>query len=235
MTSAHQHDHQHDHQHASAHGEDLTHMFTAAFWDERYAGSQRVWSGRPNAQLVEQTEQLAPGRALDLGCGEGADAIWLAERGWEVTGVDVSQVALDRAAAHAAEAGVDARTTWRQADAFTAEGRATLPTGFDLVSAAFVHVPPDTFEAVYAHLAGCVAVGGSLLVLAHHPDDRHTGLRNSDLSHLLFTPEQVVAVLDAQSDQEWDVVVTATPTRDHVHDGGATTVTDTVVRAVRTR
>ncbi len=80
-------------------------MFTQEFWDERYAGSNRVWSGKPNQRLVEQVAGLTPGRAVDVGCGEGADVVWLAQQGWLATGVDVSQVALDRAAQHAEEAG----------------------------------------------------------------------------------------------------------------------------------
>ncbi len=206
---------------------DVHEMFTEAFWDERYATSTRIWSGRPNQRLVEQVAGLPPGTALDVGCGEGADAGWLAAQGWTVTGVDVSGVALERAAAHAVEAGVAERTSWLRADVFAGD---PLPGGNDLVAAAYVHVPPDVFDRVYRALADAVAPGGTLFVLAHHPDDSHTGLRNSELSHLLFAPESVVALLDPD---RWDVVTAATPTREHVHDGTSYTVTDTVVRAVR--
>ncbi|WP_340539676.1 class I SAM-dependent methyltransferase [Nocardioides sp. GXZ039] len=206
---------------------DLRDMFTREFWDERYATSHRIWSGEPNGQFVEQVASLAPGTAMDVGCGEGADAVWLATHGWTVTGVDVSGVALERAAEHAAEAGVGEQTSWLRADVFAGD---PLPGGFDLVSAAFVHVPPDDFETVYGALADAVAPGGSLVVLAHHPDDEHTGLRNADLTALLFTPEAVVALLDPEG---WEVVTAATPTRSVVHDGREIEVTDTVVRAVR--
>lgn len=217
----------HDHQHDHSDQPDLTHMFTQEFWDERYATSQRIWSGNPNARLVEEVEPLRPGTALDIGCGEGADAVWLAGHGWSVTGVDVSGVALERAAAHAAEAGVAKRTAWQRADLFALD---PIPTGVDLVAASYVHVPPDRFEAVYRHLAASVGPGGSLVVLAHHPDDVHTGLRNSELSHLLFAPEAVTGLLDPA---EWDVASSRVVTREHVHEGTSHQVSDTVVHAVR--
>lgn len=213
--------HQHGHEPT-----DLRRMFTREFWDERYATSHRIWSGKPNEHLVAQVTGLRPGRALDVGCGEGADAVWLAGQGWTVTGVDVSGVALERAAAHAAEAGQADRTSWERVDVFAGE---PLPTGFDLVSAAFVHVPPDDFDAVYRAIAASVAPGGSLVVLAHHPDDTHTGLRNADLASLLFAPEQVTALLG----EEWHVVTAATPTRTVQHEGRKVEVTDSVVHATR--
>ncbi|MDT7576084.1 MAG: hypothetical protein QOH17_2417, partial [Pseudonocardiales bacterium] len=80
-----------------------------ADWDERYASLDQVWSGRPNGALVAEVAQLRPGRVLDVGCGEGADAVWLAQQGWDVTALDVSQVALERAALHARQAGVTVR------------------------------------------------------------------------------------------------------------------------------
>src|SRR5690349_828683 len=102
-------------------------------WDERYSESDRIWSGKPNVALVAQVAGLRPGRALDLGCGEGADAVWLAKQGWQVTAVDISGVALERAASHAAEAGVT--IDFQRRDLAT-----SLPEGeFDLVSAQFLH------------------------------------------------------------------------------------------------
>src|SRR4030095_10018657 len=98
----------HSHAHTDADTHDDPAHFTQEFWDDRYrtAGeSGRLWSGQPNAQLVAQTADLAPGEALEAVCGEGADAIWLARQGWTVTAVDVSAVALERAAGYAAAAG----------------------------------------------------------------------------------------------------------------------------------
>lgn len=77
-------------------------IFDAEFWDTRYGESTKVWSGKPNPQLVSEVSGLKPRTALDIGSGEGADSIWLARHGWHVTAVDFSQVALDRAAEHAA-------------------------------------------------------------------------------------------------------------------------------------
>jgi len=105
------------------------------FWEDHYYRRERVWSGRPNPALVDVVGSLRPGTALDLGCGEGGDAIWLARQGWRVTAVDVSATALDRAAAEAATASVADRIDFRQHDL------AFLPGAFDLVSAQYLHSP----------------------------------------------------------------------------------------------
>ena len=203
-------------------------MFTQQFWDERYAGSTRVWSGKPNQRLVEQVSGLEPGRALDVGCGEGADVVWLAQHGWLAAGVDVSQVAIDRAAAHAAELGVADRTTWARVDVV---GGQPVPGGMDLVTAAYLHPPLNLFAQTYDAVAGAVRPGGTLLVVGHHPADAATGLRNPALAHLLFTPEQVLSRLAADA---WDVAVAEGQTRETTNaDGDTITITDSVVRAVR--
>jgi SAM-dependent methyltransferase len=109
------------------------------FWDERYGESDRIWSGRVNPILEREASRLAPGTALDLGCGEGADAIWLATAGWQVTGVDISRTALDRARVHASAAGVSDRIVWEQHNLAS-----SFPVGsFDLVSAQFLHSPVE--------------------------------------------------------------------------------------------
>jgi SAM-dependent methyltransferase len=202
-------------------------MFTQAFWDERYAASERVWSGQPNPRLVEHAADLPVGVAVDVGCGEGADVVWLAERGWRVTGVDVSVVALERAKQHAGEAGLADRTSWLQADLVAGDA---LPDGADLVSAQYLHVPTAAFPAVYAAIAAAVRPGGTLLVVGHHPADRDTGLRNPRLSHLLFPPENVTELLDAT----WRIDVAGAPTREVEGESGhPVVVTDTVVLATR--
>lgn len=100
----------HDH---SANDSDVS---AAQMWDEMYRSRAMIWSGEPNPQLIAEAAPLPPGTALDLGCGEGADAIWLASRGWKVTAVDVSAVALERAEAHAQERGQGGNITWVQQD-----------------------------------------------------------------------------------------------------------------------
>lgn len=210
---------------------DEEHVFSQQFWDERYAAHDRVWSGRPNARLVEFAAELPPGQALDVGCGEGADVVWLAERGWRATGADLSEVALEKARKHAGEAGVADRTDWLHVDLVAG---AELPGGADLVTAMYIHVPDADFDRVYGTIARAVRPGGTLLVAAHHPAERDTGLRNSRLSHLLFPPERVTAVLGSQ----WRIDVADARTREvpgheHGEHSHGDTATDTVVLAVR--
>ena len=134
------------------------------FWEDHYRRRGRVWSGRPNPVLVDVVGSLRPGTALDLGCGEGGDAIWLARRGWRVTAVDVSVTALDRAATDAATASVADRIDFRQHDLAV-----TFPSGaFDLVSAQYLHSPIE-FPRVHVlqEAARSVTPGGLLLIVDH--------------------------------------------------------------------
>src|SRR5690606_29820124 len=195
-------------------------------WEERYGSGERVWSGKPNPQLVATAADLPPGTALDVGAGEGADAIWLASRGWNVTGVDVSQAALDRAARHAAEAGVE--ITWQQADVTEWE---PPPAQFDLVSVQYLHLPRPAREALCRRLAAAVRPGGTLLVVGHHPADLARPVRRPRLRHRMCTAEEIATVLDPS---EWDITTSA-PQRKTTQDGQEITLTDAVLRAVRRR
>lgn len=136
----------------------------ADFWEARYRDSGRVWSGRPNALLVREASELTPGTALDLGCGEGADAVWLASRGWRVTGVDISATALARAAAHAADAGVGDRVSWERHELGD-----SFPQGvYDLVSTHYLQSPVRLEQdKVLRQAAEAVADGGTLLIVLH--------------------------------------------------------------------
>jgi 2-polyprenyl-3-methyl-5-hydroxy-6-metoxy-1,4-benzoquinol methylase len=198
------------------------------YWDERYGSSQKLWSGNPNPQIVERLTGVTPGTALDVGCGEGADALWLAGQGWQVTGADVSQVALDRATAHAEKAGLAAGTTWERVDILTWQPPVQA---YDLVTASFLHLPSEVRDDVHRGLAGAVRPGGRLLVVAHHLSDLHTAMRRPDMPDMFFTAEQVAAVLSAQ---EWDVLEAAAPERSAIDpEGEPTMVRDTVLLAVR--
>ena len=138
-------------------------------WDARYSERDAaMWSGRPNGRLVAEVSGLAPGRALDVGCGEGADAIWLARRGWTVTAIDISDVALGRArdAAELAGAAVD----WVCGDAL----QTPLPIrSFDLVSMQYPALPKAAGEAALRTLLDTVRPGGVLLAVYHDLDDEH--------------------------------------------------------------
>jgi SAM-dependent methyltransferase len=144
--------------------------FEPAGWDERYAGEEPIWSGNPNVQLVAEASRLDPGTALDVGCGEGGDVVWLARRGWRVTGADFSANGLARAARHAEQAGVADQTDWWQVDARTFQAG---ERSYDLVTSHFLHPPDGGMVDVTRRLAGAVAPGGHLLVVGHAPSEGH--------------------------------------------------------------
>lgn len=158
-------------------------------WDERYAASDRIWSGRPNAALVAEASDLEPGTVLDVGCGEGADAVWLAERGWRVTGLDVSGVALERGRAWASENGVE--VAWVKSGLLEA---GLAPGTFDLVTVLYSPLQRTPDHAAEHLVAGLVAPGGRLLVVHHVPQPGgHDGHRPDFGS--MVAPESVRPVL----------------------------------------
>ncbi|NLU73192.1 class I SAM-dependent methyltransferase [Streptomyces sp. HNM0575] len=153
--------------------EEAAAVFEPPAWEERYSGEETLWSGDPNPQLVAEASGLTPGTALDVGCGEGGDVIWLAGQGWTVTGADFSANGLARAARHAEQAGVGDRTDWWQVDAraFAAGGRS-----YDLVTTHYLHPPDGGMVEVAGRLAEAVALGGHLLIVGHAPSDAFTHL-----------------------------------------------------------
>lgn len=163
----------HTHDHSTDGGTNEPNYFESSSWDERYDGADAVWSGNANPQLVTEATKLPPGTALDVGCGEGGDVIWLAQQGWHVTGADFSAKGLARAAQHAKDAGVDDHTDWWQIDAreFDAAGRS-----YDLVTTHFLHLPDGGMVDVIRPLAAAVAPGGHLLVVGHSPAAHFTEL-----------------------------------------------------------
>lgn len=201
-----------------------------AYWDERYASRERIWSGKPNHQLVAQAASLAPARALEVGSGEGADALWLAHRGWQVTAVDVSAVALERAAAHAAELGdeIASRIAWERADIRT---WSPPVAAYELVTAHFLHPAPDLRPQVVRRLADAVAPGGVLLYVGHDPSD--VGVVPRGHAELMPTASEVAQLLHPSG---WDVEVADALARPGTHpEGHAVTLHDAVVRARRHR
>jgi SAM-dependent methyltransferase len=138
-------------------------------WDARYGEHEgSMWSGRPNGRLVREVGDIAPGRALDVGCGEGADAIWLARRGWDVAAIDVSNVAIDRARQRAEQSG--ASVEWICGDAL----QMAFPTcAFDLVSMQYPALPKSAGEPALQTLLDTVRPAGVLLVVYHDLDDEH--------------------------------------------------------------
>jgi thioredoxin reductase/SAM-dependent methyltransferase len=202
-----------------------------AWWEERYRTAQHLWSGTVNDVLLEEVADLEPGRALDAGAGEGGDAVWLAERGWHVTALDLSQVAIDRGAQAAEERGLADRVTWRQSDLAEEPPEAGA---YDLVSACFLHPPADVREKVVAGLAAAVAPGGTLLVVNHDPSDMALGIRHDARPEYFATAQELAALLDPS---EWEVqVAEARPrtARGHENHGGEVhSVADAVLRARR--
>lgn len=198
-------------------------------WDGRYAEQQRLWSGQPNGALVAEVAGLTPGRVLDVGCGEGADAVWLARGGWDVTALEVSGVALERAAGHARDAGVAVR--WVHAEL----ARAVLaPASFDLVSAQYPALLRTPDAAAERALLAAVAPGGVLL-LVHHAgmETRHEHENDSGFDPADYVwPSMVSALLD----DNWEIKLDEQRPR-IVPDGGAGThhADDLVLRARRLR
>ena len=193
-------------------------------WDERYGTAEQIWSGNPNGALVAEVLALPPGRALDVGCGEGADAVWLARRGWQVTALDVSRVALARAEHHAADAGV--QVTWVHAGLV----EAALPAGgFDLVSAMYPVLRKTPGAVAERALVDLVAPGGTLLVVHHAIEPLAHGHDGGFDPAQYALPQDVAAVLDAG----WQLEVHERRPRSVAGGGGAHHVEDVVLRARR--
>ncbi|MEV4165856.1 bifunctional NAD(P)/FAD-dependent oxidoreductase/class I SAM-dependent methyltransferase [Nonomuraea dietziae] len=217
------------HDSARHHAHDRRDVTEQEFWDGRYAASDMIWSGNPNAALVREAADLPPGTALDLGCGEGGDAVWLASRGWHVTATDISRVALERAAAHAKQAGVADRIDWQQHDL-----GASFPEGsFDLVSAHFLHSPGDMpREKILRFAAAAVAPGGVLLIVGHAgfpswEPEPHPAVH-------LPTPQEVLESLELPEGQ-WEVQRCEEYEREQTApDGRPCTRLDNILRVRRT-
>lgn len=196
------------------------------FWDDMYRSRDQLFSGAPNGVLVSEVAELPPGQALDVGCGEGGDAVWLARRGWQVTAVDISRVALERAAA--AAAGIGGRVAWTRADL---TGTPPPAAAFDLVSVQYFPLKRQPDHGALRGLLDAVAPGGTLLFATHdladltpHPEQ---GFDPADY----YQPDDIAGVLD----DGWAVVVNETRPRTAPAPAGTHHTHDTVLRARRLR
>ncbi|GEA83846.1 SAM-dependent methyltransferase [Cellulomonas gelida] len=199
----------------------------AAGWEDRYGSAPAVWSGQPNAALVAHTGHLTPGTALDLGAGEGRDAVWLAEQGWRVTAVDFAATGLARGARAAADAGVEVR--WVQADVATWDDDAQ----FDLVTSHFIHLAPQARAGFVARAARHVAPGGTLLIVQHDALDLAAPVGRPHDPGMFPGADEVRDEL-VTHDGAWVVEVAASvPRLARTGQGETVTVHDAVLRARR--
>ena len=190
-------------------------------WDERYRGTELVWSARPNRFLVAETESLAPGRALDLACGEGRNAVWLAEQGWQATGVDFSGVAIEKARSLARERSVEAE--WIAADLLEYQP----PTAaFDLVILFYLQLPGDELARVLARAAAALAPGGTLLLVGHDSRNLEYGYGGPKDAAVLYVAADITPHLDGLEIERAETVVRTVET-----DDGTREALDVLVRA----
>ncbi len=194
-----------------------------AAWDQRYSGPDLVWGAGPNRFVADEAAALLPGTAIDLGAGEGRNAIWLAERGWQVTAVDFSAAGLARAARLAAERGVS--VDWVQADLLA---WLPAPGGYDLVLIAYLHLPSAGLARVFRAAAAAVAPGGTLLVIGHDRDNIARGHGGPQDPDRLYTPALVTAGLAGLGIRRAEQVLRTVRTPE-----GERTAIDTLVRAER--
>ena len=192
-------------------------------WNRRYEEKELLWSAGPNRFLASEVDGMPPGRALDLACGEGRNALWLAERGWVVTGVDFSDVAVARGAQRAEERRL--HVTWVLADLLE---YVPAPAAFDLVIVFYLQLPADELRAVLARAASALAPGGTLLVVGHHLANLSEGHGGPRSPEVLFTPEQVAEALRGLEIERADRVVRPVETDDGTRDA-----IDALVRAKR--
>lgn len=196
-------------------------------WDERYGGDDLVWTSTPNRFLVSEAVGLSPGRAVDLACGEGRNAVWLAEQGWEVTGVDFSPVGLAKAQRFASLWNVE--VTW--VESAVQEWRPP-PEGFDLVAVLYLQLPQPERSITLKVAASAVAPGGTFLVVAHDRENLTRGFGGPQNDEVLYDVADVteVAVGAGLTVERAEQVVRVVDT-----DSGPKDAIDTLVRAKRSR
>lgn len=162
-------------------------------WNERYASVPTLWKVDPGPFLGGEVGGMAPGRALDLGAGEGRNTLWLAEQGWTVTAVDFSDVALARGRGWAEERGLGHRVTWVESDLVDYR---PPPDSFDLALLLFVHLPPTERRRLLRDVVAALLPGGTMLVVGYDTANATEGTEGPRDPAILFTPADVVADLD---------------------------------------
>jgi SAM-dependent methyltransferase len=192
-------------------------------WDERYGTEELIWKADPNRFLVEELQALAPGRALDVACGEGRNAVWLASKGWHVTGVDFSRAGLAKAQRLATDRGVE--VAWVEADVVEWQPPSA---SFDVVVVLYLHLPAEQRRQALARAAAALAPGGILLVVGHDVSNLLKGTGGPQDPAVLFGPEQIVEDLPGLQIERTERV-----TRTVVTEAGEATAVDALVRAVR--
>ena len=195
----------------------------SAAWNGRYATGELVWRAEPNRFLVEAVVGLTPGRALDVACGEGRNAVWLASRGWKVVGVDFSSVALAKARRMAEDRGADVE--WVEADVVS---WIPLRGVFDLVAVMYLHVPADQRRQVLANAAAALAPGGVLLVVGHDATNPAEGFGGPQDPAVLYGAQDVVCDLGGLRIERAERVERPVDT-----ESGPAVALDALVRAVR--
>ncbi|WP_456285612.1 methyltransferase domain-containing protein [Microbacterium sp. JZ70] len=203
------------------------HDFDKAFWEDHWSAHAPSDPGldAPHPYLDREIGGLAPGTALDAGCGTGAEAVWLAERGWQVTGVDLSANALAAAARRAAAAGVADRIDWVEADIARWRPRRT----WSLVLTSYAHADIGQLD-LFRLLASQVAPGGTLLVVAHAPSPAHGHGTVPHPAHATASPGDIASLLTAP---EWQVDSRYTSSRALTIGTHRQHLRDVVVRAHR--
>jgi len=159
-------------------------------WDRKYAETERLWGRDPNRFLVTEVSDLPPGRALDLACGEGRNAIWLAELGWRTTGVDFSQVAIAKARERASQASLDVEFVCADLLDYEPERDA-----YDLVLLFYLQLPRDELRLVLERAASALAAGGTFLLVGHDLVNITDGVGGPSDPAVLYTPDDIVAEL----------------------------------------
>lgn len=201
-------------------------VMEAEDWDDRYAASELVWSAGPNRFVEAICRGLRPGRMIDLAAGEGRNAVWFAENGWDATAVDFSAVAVAKAEQIAAKRGVEVETVVADLVDYVPE-----PAGYDLVLIAYLHLVPTERALVLERAAAAVAPGGHLLVVGHDVTNIEHGYGGPSDPRVLTSPDEIVAVLGS------DFVVSRAEVVDREvdTDQGHRTAKDTLVVARRAR